>query len=109
MMSLYAEYIKEREGKHCIEVDGGFITLQNLEKHCYFIDIYVKPELRHSGIAKQLTDKAVEYAQQQGYAKALGSVVPSAPYATYNLSIMLKYGFKIHSSERDIIYLEKEI
>lgn len=62
-MSLYAEYIKERENKECIEVEGGFITIQNLDTHCYFVDVYVQPELRKSGVAKQLTDMAVEYAK----------------------------------------------
>lgn len=107
--SMYPAYLKERENKDILATDFGFIICQPLDKCYYLVDIYVNPENRQSGEAQKLTDMAINKARELGYDKVMGTVVPSAPYATNNLRIMIKYGFEVVSSEANIIYIQKII
>lgn len=54
--SLYARYVKEREGLECLENEYGFctwgITLDGNELHIH--DAYVVPEKRRTGIISSM-------------------------------------------------------
>lgn len=108
-MSLYAEYIKEREGRETIEDDKGFLNYSLLPDFFYFGDIYVKPEYREQGHAKILCDKAVEVARNLGYKKILSTIVPKTNGATKMLLIHIRYGFELDSADDKAIYFIKNI
>lgn len=115
-MSLFAEYILEREGKHTIENEKGFATYAFVGDsngdgigRCYIESIYVKPEFRQSDVAKQLADEIVKHACQVGCKILLGSVSPAAKNSTDSLRVLLAYGFKLDSAEKNFILFAKDI
>lgn len=109
-MDMYAKYLMERQGKHLLVSEGkGFATYEYQENHCYIEDIYVEPEFRKQKIASHLADVIAISAKAKGYNKLLGSVCPSTKGSQESLLVLLSYGFKLLSSQDNLIYLEKEI
>ena len=109
-MSLYADYIKEREDKEIIETDKGFATFTCFEnKECYIQDIYVVPEYRKSGYATEMTDKVVEMAKEKGCNTLVGSVCTEDKNATRNMKVFLAYGMQIYKTAGIMIFLKKKI
>ncbi len=108
-MSLYADYIKEREGKHIIEDEDGFATYLFGDGYVYIVDIYVTKESRHKGVGQAYAEKIAEIAKEKGFNKLLGTVDPLTNGSTYNVYAFIKYGFKISSCDGTLIYLTKEI
>lgn len=109
MLSLQAQYAKEREGRDTLELEGGFATYVINKAECYIVDIYVLPEWRRSGLAKTLLDAVSKEASTQGCKYILGSVCPSANGATVSLKAMLHYGFELVKAENNMIWFTKEI
>lgn len=115
-MSLYSEYILEREGKRTVENEKGFATYTFDVRsqtddipRCYIETIYIKPEFRNSGAAKELADRIVIEACRVGCKFLLGSVSPSTKNSTDSLKVLLAYGFKLDSSDKNFILFSKEI
>lgn len=107
-MSLYAEYIKEREGRDIIEDERGFASYTFINDSVYIQEIYVRPKFRKEGVAAQYADTIATIAKSKGYSKMIGSVCPSAQGATESLKVLLAYGFKLQSSESNFIWFVKE-
>lgn len=109
-MSLYKDYIKEREDKEIIESDEGFATYKIFNNgECYLQDIYVIPEQRKSGLATQMADQVVEIAKENGCHTLVGSVCVDANHSTRNLKVFLSYGMQIHKVVGNMIFLSKYI
>jgi len=109
MKSLFAKYKEERESAIVVETEHGFATAKLLEDFLYIEDIYVVPEKRKSGIASILADELCAKAKNLGYKQVLGSVCLDANNPTSSLKVLLAYGFKLHSTNSNMIYLSKEI
>lgn len=110
MLSLYAQYIKEREDKEVIESDEGFATYKIFSNgECYLQDLYVIPEKRKSGLAIEMTNKVVEIAKEHGCHTLVGSVCSEDKSATKNMKIFLTYGMQIHKIIGNMIFLNKKI
>lgn len=109
MASLYAQYIKEREGKGCLETEHGFATYQVWQDGVYIEDIYVSPNLRQQGYAAEMADQITEIAKSLDKKFLYGSVSPLANGATQSLKVLLAYGFKLHNSSPDLIMFVKEL
>lgn len=111
-MSLFGDYIKEREGKHIIEDEDGFATFvycgDGLQE-CYIVDIYVKPEKRKDGIASKYADLITEIARAEGCKILSGSVDPRTSGATSSLKVLLAYGFEVVGTANSLIWFKKEI
>lgn len=110
-MSLFADYIKEREGKNVIENDHGFASY-SINKQtgvCYVQDIYVIPEKRSSGLALQMVNHIVEIAKRDGCKHLMGSVAPSAKNSQNSLRLLIEYGLRLHSSHDNIIFFIKDL
>lgn len=108
-MSLYGSYIAEREGYNIVEDDGGFATYKIDGEWCYIRDIYVKPELRKSGLASYLADMITVKAKELGCSKLLGSVSLGAFEPTASTKVLLAYGFELSHMDGNLIYFRKEI
>ena len=110
-MSLWSEYIKEREGKEVIELEGGFAVYKITpeDKSVYLEHIYVQPGLRKSGLASRMTDQVAKRAKEKECRVMYGSNVPNAPGATKSMLAQLKYGFKLSHLEGKLIVLYKEL
>jgi hypothetical protein len=109
-MSIYSEYIKEREGKDIIEDDRGFATYKIVDAtRCYIENIYVRHEYRHSKVASDMADKITAIAKNKGCTKLLGSVCPGLMGSTASLKILLAYGFELDSIANGLILFYKGI
>jgi predicted GNAT family acetyltransferase len=109
-MSLFSEYKMEREGKFVIESENSFAVYSFPDGESVYIeDIYVKPELRKSGLGSCAANMIAKIAKEKGCKKMYGSIVPSANGANDSLKALLAYGFKLSSSEHNIIFFVKEI
>lgn len=108
-MSLYAQYILEREGKQIVEDAQGFATYFYLADGVYIENIYVNPEHRKSGCASRYADQIADIAKAKGFTKMYGSVKPSANGSTESLQVLFAYGFKLDSAAPNAIIAVKEI
>jgi GNAT superfamily N-acetyltransferase len=108
-MSLYADYVKEREGKFIIEDNLGFAVYTISGEVCYIVDIYVVPDQRKNGLASSYADLIVEAAKEAGCTKLLGSVDPTTNGATASLKVLLAYGFSLSCIDDNLIYFVKDI
>lgn len=111
-MSLWADYLNEREGVHVLEKEHGFAVYElHRGEVCYIRDIYVVPHLRHTGLARELADEVVRMVKLQGVKVLVGSVATNAVGATYSLKILLAYGMTLASLDLDkkLLYFRKEI
>lgn len=110
-MSLYGDYIAEREGFYIVEDDCGFATFRyNFEAlECYIRDIYVKPAHRKDHVASRYADKIAELAKDEGCKHLTGTVAPGTAGATASLKVLLAYGFKLHSIQDGLIWFSKEL
>ena len=108
-MSLYGEYIKEREGKGIVESEVGFATyIFNTDNSCYIVDIYVKPEHRRTRAAYSLGEQIAFIAKERGCNKLYGSVVPSLKNSTESLKFLIACGFKLDKCQNDFIVVSRE-
>ncbi len=57
--TLYAEYIKERQGINIIEDEYGFITWQPRKDECFIVDMYVRPDYRKQKCGQRLLSRLV--------------------------------------------------
>lgn len=108
-MSLYADYILEREGRLTLETEDGFLNYAVLPECVYFGDIYVKPEARKKGHAKFLCDEVVKIAKQLGHTKIMSTVETGKTGSTDMLVVHAAYGFEVLSADKNIIYFVKNI
>jgi len=112
-MSLYGEYIKEKQGDGIVERTEGFATYRYLRNkdqvQVYVIDIYVRPEFRKSGLASAIADEIAEIAKKEGATEMLGTVNPSANGATESLKVLLGYGMRLKSASENLIIFGKGI
>lgn len=108
-LSLYSEYIKERENKEIIEFDDGFMSYSFELNSCHIYDAYVKPEHRKCGVAKQLLKIVESRTKEKGYNKIYCTVCPSTQGSTESLRTILNLGFKLNSSTPNLIILRKEL
>lgn len=108
-MSLYGEYILEREGKQIVEDDRGFATYVITDNVCYIESIYVRRDFRMTNVASYLADKIVVEAKERGCTVLLGSVDPLAHGSTISTKVLFGYGFELSHISGALIYFKKEL
>jgi ribosomal protein S18 acetylase RimI-like enzyme len=108
-MQLYRAYLKERENAELIERSWGWCSYRVEADHVYLIDIYVLPQYRQHGKGTELLAAVENVARECGRPAVLGSIATNVQGADKMYNIMHGLGFKIHSSDKDIIYMIKEI
>lgn len=108
-MSLYAEYLKEREDFETIESEDGFIVYRIYGTQIFIRDLYVKVEKRNQGEGTRLAHLLVEIGKREGCTSLATSVCPTAGGSTVSLKAILAYGFELQRSTENLIFLQKKI
>lgn len=108
-MSLYGEFLKERENKEIIETEKGFITFSINGDECYIENIYVIKSERKTGLAIEFQAQVAVIAKERGCKFLSGSVVPSLPGGSESLRMLLINGFKLHSAVNNFIIVKKDL
>lgn len=107
---MWADYLKEREGKETIAAPGkGFIVYKIVGDECFICDAYTVPHHRSSRVCWDLADKVSDIAKRAGCKLLTASICPSLPGASVSMQAQLSYGFKIVKASEDWIVLAKEL
>lgn len=108
-MSLYKDYVKEREGLETLESPHGFALYKIKDNECYIQDIFVDRMHRRSGIAAEMADKVADMAKEQGCIWLVGSVDTRAKGSDTSIKVLLAYGMKFSTAKGDMLYFVKGI
>jgi len=108
-VSLYADYIRERLGKSCYEVEQGFTVYWYTDDAVYIEDIYVADKWRKTKVASQMADYIADEARAIGVNKMIGSVNTQANNATTSLKVLLGYGMEVSHVIGSMIYFIKDL
>ncbi len=110
-MSLYKEYLKEREGIEVYENDCGFISYSYIEEvnALYLAEFYVIPAKRNTPAGYRLYQRAVNLAKSNGCTKIMGSVDVSTNGYELSEKLMGKLGFRFYKKVGYLIYFIKTI
>jgi ribosomal protein S18 acetylase RimI-like enzyme len=112
---MYAEYLKEREGKDILQHEHGFAIygfncVPGVDfPHCYLQDIWTAPALRKSGVARSMADKIAQMAKDKGIRIMFGSVDGNAKGAHASLQVLIAYGMKLYSINDSTAWFFKEL
>lgn len=107
-MSMWADYIKDRENKECIEDETGFVTYQVSGKDCYIMDLYVRPQYRGRS-SEVLMKILIGLIKEIGCTRLFASVVPTTKDPTRSIKCLLYLKFNLFSASENFILLMKEI
>lgn len=108
-MSLWADYYREKLGWTTIETDFGFVSFSVRGSFMRIEEIYVIPEARKSGHAKDLADRVSAEGRRVGCSHLWAHVTLNANGSTDSLKAVLAYGFLAIKADQDHIYLTKEL
>ncbi len=109
MTSLYAKYVREREGNLVLEEPWGFIEFRLALPFMRIESIYVEPHLRKQNKATELADRIADIGRDGGATHLWTQVVLATQCATESLKAVLAYGFEVQIAQNGVIILTKEI
>jgi len=110
-MSLWKEYIAEREGMETIEHENGFITfsINAKNKVCFIRDMFIRAEERNRGYGQLLFDELCDVALKAGAKELIAQVDTRAKNASHSLGVILSRGFEVLGAEHGVITLAREV
>lgn len=110
MPSLYAQYIKEREGFESVEVEHGFATYIQVDPDTVYLrDIFVEEGFRKQGIASELSKMVMDISRILGAKRLTGSVCTDAKGVTVSMKALLADGFTFSHALGNMLYFAKEV
>jgi ribosomal protein S18 acetylase RimI-like enzyme len=95
-MSLWTDYLKEREGFESVETQYGFATFKITNGEMYIRDLFVLPDFRRLGKATELADMLTDIAYERRCTLLLGTVSLGLASTTDSVKALLFYGFSVH-------------
>lgn len=109
MKSLYAQYIKEREGKEVIEDRFGFIVYKIEEDCAAIFEYFTLPKRRKKGRGFAMADEVFKICKKKGVEVVFCQSDERAKgWEIANLTI-LKYGFKEYMKKGPVHYYSMEV
>ena len=110
MSELYFDYIKERLGlETLVKEDKAFIVFKIEGEEIYIQDIYVRPDLRKTGIMQEMEVEVESLAAARGCTYATGTVQITANGSHESLKYCLDRGYKVIDLMQNVIILRKEL
>ena len=110
MMSMYSDYMKEKESLETYENEYGFITYKKVKDVCYIGDFYVKPQYRGKRHTTDIANKVEEIAKGMGCNMMLAEVDTQDNNPEQGMYVQLRHGYKFsHIHNNSIIYFYKRI
>lgn len=99
MTSLYAKYIKEREGSDILENKYGFIsykiTKTSVGNIMFVEDLFILPEYRRLREGSSLCNTLIDLAKKENCKQILSGADPNTNGVTDAVKFQLKMGMKI--------------
>lgn len=110
-MSLYGDYIKERENFEIIEDNHWFATYQMTDDGTtlYIRDCFIEKGHRGQGVVEGIDNTLIEIAKVNGCKNILTQVALFDPHKDRNMRCFLRIGYRIISANSEVIYIGKEV
>lgn len=109
-LDLFEQYVLEREGGILLKHEHGFAIYKDYnDTLAYLQDVYVEPEHRRKGIAKQLLRQAIDIAKKSNKTALLTTTDVGANNAQKSVMTILKSNFKILKLENTVIWYIMEL
>lgn len=113
MISLYGQYVIEREGKQILETDSGFATYTiaptEIGNQIFVHDLFILQNCRKSKEASNLVDQLLEIAADNNCTHAMSTVDPRTNGATTALKFQLHVGMNLYKTANGLVYLYMEL
>ena len=107
-MSLYADYLSERQDVQHIEFDGGFANFRKLDADTYyFVDIFVVKEKRKTTLASEIIKRVCQLAKDDGAKKIIGSIDLSANGVTNSMRLLIGNKMEFSHYNGTMLYFVK--
>jgi hypothetical protein len=104
--TLYAKYIKEREGFEVLENEFSFLTyVINPNKECFIGHLYVDSKLREQGNCRNIINGLKIVAKKRGCNNIVASIDLRDKNASHTILCALQIGFKILSANNNLIVI----
>lgn len=103
--TLYAKYIKEREGFEILEGDYSFCTYKIRDGELFIAHMYVEPEHRQKSLSRLMVDQLAIIAKENNCKAIVGTIDLRVGEPSNTLHAALKDGFKIYQANNDVILI----
>ena len=118
-MSLYADYLREEEGRKIIETEKGFITYEVIvddtsqsAKEMFINELFVHGDFRDQGFAKELVEAVSLEAKGKGLKEMTCYVWLDAKrpkYTTEKIGKFIHHGFMVVALTQNTIVMKKDL
>jgi len=107
--TLYAKYIKEREGFEVLENEFCFLTYVINQKECFIGHFYTDESCRGQGKARELVESLSEVAAYNECELISASIDLRDKGASKTMQAALRVGFEIAKAECGVIVIVKHL
>jgi len=107
-MSLYSDYIMEREGFGCFEDKDSFVTYKKIDDALYLRDMFVCFEKRKTGIARKLVEQTIKIAKRMNCNRVITTIDTTTNNWEVNKKGIESAGFTQVNNE-ELLYFVKEL
>lgn len=107
--SLYASYIKEREGLRVFESQTGFATYKINADEFFIADFYVAPEKRKFGAGRALLFELERIALSHKCKRLTANIHLNIRGSEVTLPAALACGFEVKRAEYNVLLIVKEL
>ena len=106
---MYADYLKEREGKTYTDLKFGFIVYE-VEGHIFYLsDVYIKPESRECRRTRDVMKYVNNLAKEYNCTKIVTTCSDFDNNLERSKKVIEANGFKFLKKEHQLHIYEKEI
>lgn len=105
--TLYAKYIKEREGTDVLESEFGFITYRITGAECFIVDMHVDQAARKTGQGRALLEQLSEIAKECHFLTA--NIWLKKKGSQVSLRGALACGFEVRNANADVLLIAKNL
>lgn len=94
-----------------LEIEGGFLAYKDdpTWDHLLLTDIFIRPDLRRSGLGSRLTQKVFEIARERKKACIVGYATVDSKTCAQSVAAQIAIGFVPFLAENGKIWLRKMI
>lgn len=108
-MSLYAQYVKEREGAETVETSEGFYSYKEDGTSLFIVDLYVAPEYRNKKIGSRFGKEIEDIALKLNKDSVLCCASLEALNSSDAMSFIIMNGYEIINYTDTQVFFKKEI
>lgn len=109
MPSLYAQYVKEREGAETVETSEGFYSYKTEGEHLFIVDLFVVPSARGKKVGSEFGKQIENIAKELGKQSIICTASLNAENTQDAMSFIIMNGYKIINYTDTQVFFKKEI